>query len=100
VKVKIQGNNPFIPLQWQKIQPEAQARQTDGFAAALTSALNDVNKLQLQADDAAKKLAMGQAEDIHQVMIAVEQAKLAMQLTVQVRNKVVEAYQEISRMQI
>lgn len=98
--MKIQGNNPFIPLQWQKVQPELQSRQTEGFAAALKSALEDVNKLQLQADGAAKQLAMGQAEDIHQVMIAVEQAKLAMQLTVQIRNKVVEAYQEVSRMQI
>ncbi|MBT9139437.1 MAG: Flagellar hook-basal body complex protein FliE [Dehalococcoidia bacterium] len=98
--MRIQGNNPFIPTQWQKIQPEIQSRQTEGFAAALKSALSDVNKLQLQADESVKKLAMGQGEDIHQVMIAVEQAKLAMQLTVQVRNKVVEAYQEISRMQI
>lgn len=98
--MKIQGNNPFIPLQWQKIQPEPHSRQTEGFAATLKSALDDVNKLQLQADEAAKQLAMGQAEDIHQVMIAVEQAKLAMQLTVQIRNKVVEAYQEVSRMQI
>ncbi len=98
--MRIQGNNPFIPTQWQKIQPEMQSRQTEGFAAELKSALSDVNKLQLQADESVKKLAMGQGEDIHQVMIAVEQAKLAMQLTVQVRNKVVEAYQEISRMQI
>lgn len=98
--MKVQGSNPFIPLQWQKTQPETQDIQTDGFAATLKNALSEVNKLQIQADDAAKNLAMGQAEDIHQVMIAVEQAKLAMQLTVQVRNKVVEAYQEISRMQI
>ena len=98
--MKIQANNPFIPLQWQKIQPEPQSRETEGFAATLKSALDEVNKLQVQADEAAKQLSMGQAEDIHQVMIAVEQAKLSMQLTVQIRNKVVEAYQEVSRMQI
>lgn len=99
--MKIQGNNPFIPLDWQKpaeaAKPEKQAKD---FAATLKDALGEVNKLQVQADEAAKQLAMGQAEDIHQVMIAVEQAKMAMQLTVQVRNKVVEAYQEVSRMQI
>lgn len=99
--MKIQGSNPFIPLQWQKNQSELlQKPQENGFAARLHNALDEVNKLQLQAGDAAKKLAMGQAEDIHQVMIASEQAKLAMQLTVQIRNKVVEAYQEVSRMQI
>ena len=42
----------------------------------------------------------GKPVDLHQVMIAAEQAGLALQLTVQVRNKIIEAYQEISRMQV
>ncbi|MCW3488749.1 flagellar hook-basal body complex protein FliE [Dethiobacter alkaliphilus] len=93
--------NPFIPLQWQ--QPAAAApenKAAEGFAGTLHKALGEVNQLQVNADEAAQKLAMGEAEDIHQVMIAMEQAKMAMQLTVQVRNKVVEAYQEVSRMQL
>jgi flagellar hook-basal body complex protein FliE len=99
--MKTEGISPFIPAAWQK-PSEIKAPQKSGesFAGTLQKALENVNNLQVNAEDAAKKLAMGEAEDVHQVMIAVEQAKLAMQLTVQVRNKVVEAYQEISRMQI
>lgn len=99
--MKINGNNPFIPAQWQKPAETAPLeKNTESFGGALQKALSDVNKLQAEADQAAKRLAMGEAEDIHQVMITIEQAKMAMQLTVQVRNKVIEAYQEISRMQI
>lgn len=99
--MKVTPVNPFIPAAWHKAQgKEPAAKPQEEFSGMLKKAVNDVNKLQLQADDAAKKLAMGQAEDIHQVMITIEQARLAMQMTVQVRNKVVEAYQEISRMQI
>ncbi|PKM79132.1 MAG: flagellar hook-basal body complex protein FliE, partial [Firmicutes bacterium HGW-Firmicutes-13] len=42
----------------------------------------------------------GEVDDLHQVIIAVEEAKLSMQFMVQVRNKIIEAYQEIARMQI
>lgn len=99
--MKVTPVNPFIPAVWQNVQEkEPAAKPQEDFSGLLKKAVNDVNKLQLQADDAAKKLAMGQAEDIHQVMITIEQARLAMQMTVQIRNKVVEAYQEISRMQI
>lgn len=93
--------NPFIPVDWQKpIRPETTEKQGNDFAGTLKNALGEVNKLQVQADEASKKLAAGAAEDIHQVMLSVEQAKMAMQLTVQIRNKMVEAYQEVSRMQI
>lgn len=69
------------------------------FADILTNALKDVNRLQLQADEAAKNMVLGEVDDIHQVMLATERAKLSLQLTVQIRNKLVESYQEISRMQ-
>ncbi|MDW7651572.1 MAG: flagellar hook-basal body complex protein FliE [Bacillota bacterium] len=99
--MKVQGINPFIPAEWQKpAEPDKPNKTGESFAGTLKKTLENVNNLQVNADEAAKRLAAGEAEDIHQVMIAVEQAKLAMQLTVQVRNKVVEAYQEISRMQV
>ena|ERR1051326_4845636 len=70
------------------------------FQQALAGALQQTNQLSLTADDMVKKLATGQVKDLHQVMIAVEKAGLALQMTMQVRNKVVDAYQEIMRMQI
>lgn len=59
-----------------------------------------MNRLQIEADEEATKLALGTATDLHRVMIAGERAQLALQLTIAVRNRVVEAYQELSRMQI
>ncbi|NLJ56934.1 MAG: flagellar hook-basal body complex protein FliE [Firmicutes bacterium] len=63
-------------------------------------ALQKVNQQQLNAAKAVQELAAGELEDLHQVMIATEQARLSLQLAVQVTNKAVEAYKEITRMQI
>jgi len=70
------------------------------FGEFLQKALADVNRLQLEADDAARNLAAGTATDLHTVAIIAEKADLALQLTLQVRNRILEAYQEIMRMQV
>jgi len=71
-----------------------------GFWGMLQEALGSVNRLQLEADRAALDFARGNSDNLHQVLIKTEEARLALQLTVQVANKVVQAYQDISRMQI
>lgn len=73
---------------------------TTDFKSFVTSALEEVSRLQTSADEAAVRLATGEARDLHEVMIMTEQANLALQLTLQVRNKVLDAYQEIMRMQV
>jgi flagellar hook-basal body complex protein FliE len=70
------------------------------FADVLNNAVGEVNRLQAQADRLAEQLASGEIKDVHQVMVAMERASLALQLTVQVRNKVIEAYQEMMRTQV
>ncbi|MEA4883643.1 MAG: flagellar hook-basal body complex protein FliE [Clostridia bacterium] len=70
------------------------------FGNVLEQALDTVNDMQTRADRLTEKLATGEVSDIHQVMIAVDQVNIALQLTMQVRNKVIESYQEIMRMQI
>lgn len=70
------------------------------FGDAIKSALNKVSELQQKADDQAVKLATGDVEDVHQAMIAMNKAKLAFDFTLQVRNKVIEAYQEVMRTQV
>jgi flagellar hook-basal body complex protein FliE len=70
------------------------------FSSYLNDALNQVNDLQLQADAAANDLAVGKTDNIHQVMIASEKADIALQFTIQIRNKVMDAYNEIMRMQV
>jgi flagellar hook-basal body complex protein FliE len=70
------------------------------FGPWLTQALGRVNSELVQADAGLQQLATGQTENLHQVMIALEEARLGMQLVVQVRNRLLEAYQEILRMQV
>lgn len=72
----------------------------DTFGTMMKKAVGEVNNLQSQADGLAVRLASGDGEDIHRAMIAMQKAKLALDLTITVRNKVVEAYQEVMRMQV
>jgi flagellar hook-basal body complex protein FliE len=78
-------------------------RETEGgpsFGEMLVQAVGEVNALQQNAGETVQRFATGEPIDIHQVMIAMEQASTAMALTMQVRNRLVEAYQEIMRMQV
>ena len=70
------------------------------FADTLTESLDKVNSLQKEADRAIEDFATGQTRNIHETMIAVNKADLAFRLTMQVRNKIVEAYQEVMRTQV
>ncbi len=60
----------------------------------------DVNNLQFEAGHAIDKMVTGEAADVHQVMVAVEQAGIALDLMLEVRNRVMEGYQELIRMQV
>jgi flagellar hook-basal body complex protein FliE len=73
---------------------------TDQFGAFLTDAMNKLNTQQQNVDQLNSQFAKGEISDVHQIMIASEKASLGLQLTVQVRNKVIDAYQEIMRMQV
>lgn len=73
---------------------------TKSFGEFLTDALGEVNQLQGNAAKASFDLAAGTLQDVSQVTIATEKASIAMQLTMQVRNKMIDAYQEVMRMQV
>lgn len=70
------------------------------FKDLLTNAIQQVNEQQIESRKLTEKLITGEVTDLHEVMIAAEKASISLNLTVQVRNKVVEAYQEIMRMQV
>jgi len=72
----------------------------EGFADALKTAVEKVNENQVAADSAVEKLQTGESKDLHGVMISMEKADISMRLLLQVRNKVIDAYQEIMRMQV
>lgn len=87
------------PLKQVTENPRTPEQETN-FSEVLKNAVNEVNSLGQQSSELKAQLLTGQVQDLHQVMIAAEKAGLAFQLTVQIRNKVVEAYQEIMRMQV
>jgi flagellar hook-basal body complex protein FliE len=70
-----------------------------GFADTLRGAIDEMGELGSQADSKVAEVLAGNGADVHSALIAVEKADLSFQLMMQVRNKIVSAYQEISRMQ-
>ena len=78
----------------------AAAKPGEPFATVLGNSLSQVNSLQHEADRAIESLATGGPATLHDTMLAVEKAELSFKLMMQVRNKIVEAYQEVLRMQV
>jgi flagellar hook-basal body complex protein FliE len=70
------------------------------FSSFLKESIEKVNEAQIESDQLTEKLARGQDVDLHQVMIASQKSSVTMQLTLEVRNKAIEAYQEMMRMQV
>ncbi len=70
------------------------------FAATLNDAIQNVNKLQHESNIAAQNLATGRTDNVAEVMIASEKADIAVRLMMQVRNKIIDAYQEVMKMQV
>jgi flagellar hook-basal body complex protein FliE len=69
------------------------------FAGALSSAMQQVDSLQATAEQKVTSMLAGSGQDIHAAALSVERASLGFDLMLQVRNKVVNAYQEISKLQ-
>jgi|SRR5579885_286823 flagellar hook-basal body complex protein FliE len=69
------------------------------FVKSLQDAMSEVGNLQTEADSRVNQLLTGNGQDVHSAMIAVEKASLAFEMMVQVRNKIVQAYQQVSGMQ-
>ncbi|PKM87220.1 MAG: flagellar hook-basal body complex protein FliE [Firmicutes bacterium HGW-Firmicutes-12] len=89
---------------YQKIEQKAVQLEADGdnkgFGEFLKESLNKVNSDLLTSENLTRDFALGKDVELHQVVLASEQASLALQLTIQIRTKIVEAYQEIMRMQL
>jgi flagellar hook-basal body complex protein FliE len=81
------------------LSPESKGQAAGEFMKTLQDAMSEVGDLQGQADAKVGQLINGNAQDVHSAMIAVEKASLAFDMMVQVRNKIVQAYQQVSGMQ-
>ncbi|MGP8243223.1 MAG: flagellar hook-basal body complex protein FliE [Bryobacteraceae bacterium] len=78
----------------------AAAAQSGDFQNVLSSAIGSIESLQNSASDSVQKFLTGQNEELHTTVLATQKAELAFELGLQVRNKVVDAYQEIMKMQV
>lgn len=84
----------------QPLSPGSVSETQGSFADTLKTAINNVNQLQKSSDKAAQDLATGRTDNVADVMIAAEKADIALRVMVQVRNKIIDAYQEIMKMQV
>ena len=100
--MRIDAVNPAL----QKIAQQAtsslpkNAEKSEDFGQMLMDVIKEVNASQTEAKDMQNAFMTGQPVELHELMISMERAGIAMELTLQVRNKLLEAYQEIARMQV
>ncbi len=96
--------NAFVPdfsvFDNMKTSGKVEDKKEASFMDTLKEKLDEVNDKQLEAEDKTESFIKGDDIDIHEVMLASEEAKLSLELAVQIRNKLVEAYQEINRIQL
>ena len=83
------------------VSKPGQAREdvNQNFAQTLKSLYQNVNQQLVEADQKVGEFALGERHDLHEIMVATEKADISFKLLVQIRNKLLEAYQEIIRMQ-
>jgi len=89
---------PSIDWATVRLELHEPAKRQAGFFSFLEQTINHVGQLQAEADKQVAALLRGNGLDIHTALVAVEKADLSFQLMMQVRNKIIQAYQEISRM--
>jgi flagellar hook-basal body complex protein FliE len=97
--MRIDASPSITTVTTEPLQPK-KAEGSDDFGRMLMDVLKEVNQGQQEARAKGEAFMTGQPVDIDEMMIAMERASVAMQLTLQVRNKLLEAYQEIARMQV
>ncbi|NDF14559.1 flagellar hook-basal body complex protein FliE [bacterium] len=92
VQKTVQGDS--ISIRQPSLRPEA------NFLETLTKSMEEVNEEQVKADQGIKDLIAGKSKNIHETMLQIQKAELSLKTMMQVRNKILEAYKEIMRMQV
>jgi len=95
----VAAQSPFQMLPAQTNAP-MKSGGNESFGTLLKEAIDSVNQSQVAADQATQKLVNGEDIDLHEVMITSQKASITLQTAVEVRNKMIEAYQEVMRMQV
>jgi len=82
------------------VQGVQQANANPGFGQMVTHGLQEVNQQLMTSQTQLQQLAVGDVQNLHQTMIGLEQARLSFQLLMQVRGRLLEAYQDVMKMQV
>lgn len=93
-------NNPTPQIINDQSEPHSVAQTEQNFSDFIKSTISQVSQSQTESDLSIQKLHSGEAQNLHDVMISVEQADISLRMLVQIRNKAIQAYEEIMRMQI
>ena len=94
---------PLGPVQNGKIDQKfekAEQKNGAGFKETISNYVNEVNDLQAKAGESIENFATGKVENVHEVMIAMSKAEVSFKFMMETRNKLVDAYKEIMRMQV
>jgi len=99
---RVSMRNDVLQPATRAIQPAGKdpGKPQGAFGDMLKQAVTEINQLQNNADKAITSVQLGQSGSIHEAMIALEKADLSFRAMMQVRNKILEAYQEVMRMQV
>ncbi len=81
-------------------ETEGSEHPIDDFGEMLAQNIEEVNQMESSAQDLSEQFALGEIDNIHEVTVATEKARLALQLTTEIQNRVIEAHDDIMRMQI
>ena len=100
-ELTIRGGSSLIPPSVPSLKQGAKSETPQkGFGTVLKDAIQDINKLQMDADAAITKVQVDKTGSIHEAMIALEKADISFRAMLQVRNKIIDAYQEVMRMSV
>lgn len=77
-----------------------ESNKETSFSEVISDAINKVNESQINADEKVEALIKGEDVSMHDVMLSMQESQISMQLLIEVRNKIVEAYEEINRVQL
>lgn len=91
---------PLKPLESLAMDRALGGGPENGFVDILRGQLDQLIEMQNQAESMQQALVAGEADNFHEVLLTVQKADLALNFALELRNKVIEAYQEVSRMQI
>lgn len=93
--------NPKLQVPEIRTQQSRESEKSGtSFGEVLKDAISTVNELQKNSNQEIQKLMTGESQDLHSTVIAMQKADLSFQMMMQVRNKIMQAYQEIMRMQV